>query len=148
MARMEHDLGTRLDWVAVDHHNTGHPHTHIIVRGKDSRGGDLVIAPDYVKSGMRRRAEEIVTETLGPRRDIELARSRQSEVRRDRLTGIDRALLADIEGSEFRIAKDASTPAGRFDRSLRLQRLAHLKGRELAKETGPGHWQLKPGWDA
>ena len=25
MAQMEHDLGRRLDWVAVDHHNTGHP---------------------------------------------------------------------------------------------------------------------------
>ena len=33
MRQMEADLGTRLDWIAVDHHNTGHPHTHIIVRG-------------------------------------------------------------------------------------------------------------------
>jgi hypothetical protein len=30
MARMEEDLGTKLDWVAVDHFNTGHPHTHIL----------------------------------------------------------------------------------------------------------------------
>src|SRR5690606_5005409 len=29
MAQMEEDLGTRLEWVAVDHFNTGHPHTHI-----------------------------------------------------------------------------------------------------------------------
>jgi len=28
MQQMEADLGTRLDWIAVDHHNTGHPHTH------------------------------------------------------------------------------------------------------------------------
>ena len=34
MERMEDDLGTKLDWVAVDHHNTGHPHTHIVVRGQ------------------------------------------------------------------------------------------------------------------
>src|SRR3546814_7599804 len=33
MTRMEEDLGTKLDWVAVDHFNTGHPHTHIIARG-------------------------------------------------------------------------------------------------------------------
>ena len=32
MAQMESDLGTRLDWLAVDHHNTGHPHTHIVIR--------------------------------------------------------------------------------------------------------------------
>jgi len=28
--QMELDLETRLDWIAVDHHNTGHPHTHVI----------------------------------------------------------------------------------------------------------------------
>ncbi|MFU7548161.1 type VI secretion protein, partial [Pseudomonas paraeruginosa] len=33
--RMEADLGTRLDWVAVDHWNTDNPHTHLIVRGRD-----------------------------------------------------------------------------------------------------------------
>jgi len=33
MAQMEEDLGTRLDWVAVDHFDTAHPHTHIIARG-------------------------------------------------------------------------------------------------------------------
>src|SRR3546814_3389658 len=26
MKQMEEDLDTRLDWVAVDHYNTGHPH--------------------------------------------------------------------------------------------------------------------------
>jgi hypothetical protein len=38
MDRMEDDIGTKLDWVAVDHFNTGHPHTHVFVRGKDDRG--------------------------------------------------------------------------------------------------------------
>ncbi len=31
--RMEEDLGTKLEWVAVEHHNTEHPHVHIVVRG-------------------------------------------------------------------------------------------------------------------
>jgi type IV secretory pathway VirD2 relaxase len=38
MRQMEQDLETRLDWIAVDHHNTGHPHTHIMMRGKNDRG--------------------------------------------------------------------------------------------------------------
>jgi type IV secretory pathway VirD2 relaxase len=54
MAQMEKDLGTRLDWVAVDHFNTGHPHTHIILRGKDERGADLVISRDYISRYSRR----------------------------------------------------------------------------------------------
>jgi type IV secretory pathway VirD2 relaxase len=29
---MERDLDTNLDWIAVDQHNTGHPHTHIVIR--------------------------------------------------------------------------------------------------------------------
>ena len=36
MRQMEHDLATRLDWVAADHFNTGHPHTHVVLRGKDN----------------------------------------------------------------------------------------------------------------
>jgi len=38
MDQMEQDLETRLDWVAVDHHNTGHPHTHIVIRGMTDDG--------------------------------------------------------------------------------------------------------------
>ena len=38
MSQVETDLGTRLDWVAVNHHNTGHPHIHVIVRGTDELG--------------------------------------------------------------------------------------------------------------
>lgn len=54
MAQMEKDLGTSLDWVAVDHWNTGHPHTHIVIRGKDRFGDDLVIAREYLTKGIRR----------------------------------------------------------------------------------------------
>ena len=51
MGRMEQDLGTELDWVAVDHYDTGHPHTHVVLRGKDHLGDDLVIAPNYISYG-------------------------------------------------------------------------------------------------
>ncbi len=146
MSRMEKDLGTRLDWVAVDHHIQGHPHTHIVMRGKDPRGADLVIAPEYISSGIRKRAAEIVTETLGPRRDVEIARARHAEIGRDRLTGIDRALMADIQGGQIDLGQPAGSEAGRFDRSLKRQRLVHLEGRGLATETAAGRWQLKPGW--
>jgi type IV secretory pathway VirD2 relaxase len=38
MAQMERDLGTHLDWVAVDHHNTGHyAEVRIMPRGRDWR---------------------------------------------------------------------------------------------------------------
>jgi hypothetical protein len=58
MRQMESDLATRLDWIAVDHHNTGHPHTHIIVRGVLDDGRILNVAGDYIAHGIRHRAGE------------------------------------------------------------------------------------------
>ena len=72
MRQMEEDLGTRLDWVAVDHFNTGRPHSHVIVRGRDEQGKDLIIAQDYITDGVRLRAQERATLELGPESDREL----------------------------------------------------------------------------
>src|SRR4029077_19829538 len=44
MKQMEADLDTSLDWMAVDHYNTGHPHTHILLRGVTDDGKTLNIA--------------------------------------------------------------------------------------------------------
>lgn len=146
MDRMETDLGTRLDWVAVDHHNTGHPHTHVVIRGKDQLGRDLIIAREYLTQGLRRQAEDIATQTLGPRRDLEVLRSRQSEVGQDRFTGIDRQLLGKVRDGTVVIAP-ASNSADRFQRSLKLARLKHLEGLRLASRTSAGQYQLQQGWD-
>src|SRR5271167_1503519 len=47
MERMEKDLATDLEWVAVEHHNTEHPHTHVVVRGIRSDGTSLRMSRDY-----------------------------------------------------------------------------------------------------
>ncbi len=54
--QMEVDLGTKLDWVAVDHWNTDNPHVHLLVRGVDQTGADLVISRDYISRGLRSAA--------------------------------------------------------------------------------------------
>ena len=65
--QMQEDLGTRLDWVAIGHWSTDNPHVHLLVRGVDESGADLVIARDYISRGMRSRAEDLVTRALGPK---------------------------------------------------------------------------------
>ena len=75
MKQMEADLRTKLDWIAVDHHNTGHPHTHIIVRGVTDDGKTLNIAGDYIAYGIRERASEIVTLELGRQTELEVTQS-------------------------------------------------------------------------
>jgi type IV secretory pathway VirD2 relaxase len=67
MAQMEQDTGYRLDWVAVNHYDTAHPHTHILVRGLDQEGREVGVKRDYLLHGLRYRTQDIVTQDLGPR---------------------------------------------------------------------------------
>jgi type IV secretory pathway VirD2 relaxase len=95
MQQMESDLDTRLDWVAVDHHNNGHPHTHVLVRGVTDDGKILNIAGDCIAHGFRQRASELVTLELGQQSEIEVARKLADEVDADRLTRLDKMLIAE-----------------------------------------------------
>jgi type IV secretory pathway VirD2 relaxase len=145
MTRMERDVGRRLDWVAVDHHNTGHPHTHIVVRGRDARMKDVVIARDYLTKGLREAAEELATQRLGPRRALEIANERQRQVAQDRWTGLDSEIEKRLEGRAFSLG-DASSSKERFDRSLRLARIRHLESLGLAEPSGKHLWKMNRGW--
>ncbi len=140
MGRLEEDLGTKLDWVAVDHFNTGHPHTHIVVRGKDDRGADLVIARDYMTTGIRERAAELVDLDLGPRTHREIAQTLRAEVEQERLTSIDRALLKGADADRV----VATSGRDGFDQTLRAGRLAKLSRLGLAEPLGAGRFRLAP----
>src|SRR3546814_13657354 len=87
---MSRDLGTGLDWVAIDHWNTDNPHIHILVRGVADDGTDLVIDRAYVSEGIRFRAEERVTLELGLRSDREMTQAIECEVYAERWTNLDR----------------------------------------------------------
>lgn len=138
MTQMEQDLGSKLDWVAADHFNTGHPHTHIILRGKDERGRDLIIARDYISRGIRERATELVTLDLGPRTDLEIETRLRNEVEQERLTSIDRALIWDMDANGLIQAIDGDS----FQQSMRAGRLKKLERLGLAAEVGAGRWRL------
>lgn len=140
MDQMERDLGTRLEWVAVDHFNTGHPHTHIVVRGADDRGKSLIIARDYISQGIAARAAEIVNRDLGPRSEHEIAAANQREVEQERFTGIDRRILRDIDERGLAAAWHAD-PA---EQALRAARLGTLSRMGLATEEGKGRYRLDP----
>lgn len=148
MGQAQADLGTRLDWVAVDHWNTGHPHLHVIVRGRTDQGADLVISPDYIREGLRARAGHLVTLELGPRTDAELRRRMDLQIGADRWTSLDRgfAPLADEQG----VLDLRRSSAGRPNdlHQARIARLRKLKGLGLADELSPGRWRLAPDAEA
>ena len=87
MGQMEQDLDTTLDWVAVDHYNTGHPHTHVVVRGVTDEGKILYIAGNYISHGIRARASDMVTRELGRQSELEVQQKLGQEVDHDRFIG-------------------------------------------------------------
>jgi len=142
MSRIEADLGTKLDWVAVNHHNTGHPHVHVIVRGKDDLGENLVINGDYLANGIRERASELAMLELGPVTEIEQNRKLSAEIDQDRFTRIDRAMTEEADQRLLDLRHEPQDPRRQFNRTLRLRRLAKLEKMGLATQHAPGVWEL------
>jgi len=140
LAQMERDLDTKLDWVAVDHFNTGHPHTHIVIRGRDGEGGDLVMARDYIAHGVRARAQSLITLELGPETEVERVQKLFNEVGQERLTRLDRSLMARTKDGVLVVTSDEEQDP--IQRTLRVGRLKTLERLGLAKERQQGVWAL------
>jgi len=140
MGRMEADLGSKLDWVAVNHWNTDNPHTHIVLRGKDDTGKDLIISQAYITRGMRERAGELSTEWLGPRTELEIQRTLLREVDQERWTSLDRALQRKAKDGLNHVDQPAGYPKLRQQRVLLVGRLQRLQRMGLASEQRPGVW--------
>ena len=145
MAKMESDLGTTLDWVAVDHHDTGHPHVHVVVRGITEDGKILNIAGDYISHGIRHRASEVLTRDLGHQTEREVQRQLESEVDAERLTRLDRTLIDRAEDGVIDLrAGNTETDFGRAHQQLLIARARRLERMGLATEVGSLRWSLLP----
>jgi len=153
MSRMESDLHTSLDWVAVSHFNTEHPHVHVALRGVATNGGEFKLDRDYVKNGLRSVAQHFATVQLGHRteQDATLALGRQVPLQR--FTPLDRLIVGrtqPVEGDfgDLRVTADPTLPGlGRFaavrEHSL-AARLMTLETMGLARRDGPHQWQIRP----
>lgn len=144
MSEMEKDLGTKLEWVAADHYDTGQPHTHIVVRGKRDDGTDLVMPKVYVSRGIRMRAQELIEIELGPVPQVEGRERFALMVRQHRLTALDSQMMRGVSDGII----DVSAPARRgqvWRRQLERARLKYLEGIGLADGLGKGRWQLADG---
>ncbi|BAI99133.1 type VI secretion protein [Sphingobium sp. TA15] len=142
VGQMEKDLGTKLDWTAVDHWNTEHPHVHLIVRGVRDDSENLVISRDYIREGMRDRARDLITQELGPRTDHDIRRSLERQIEAERWTSLDRQLARD--GYRTGVVDLAPRPDRQPDEfhALKVGRLRKLETLGLANEIGPGQWVI------
>ena len=143
MATAERDLNTELQWLAVDHRDTTHHHTHVLIRGRKKDGTDLVIPRDYIAHGIRDRASELATRRLGRRSVREVRQALERDAVAARMTKLDWALenVADSR-RVVRVAEAvrvAGTPA---NGTLVKKRLAHLRSLGLAEHQGGQRWRL------
>jgi type IV secretory pathway VirD2 relaxase len=143
MDQASRDLGTRLDWVAIDHWNTEHPHIHVLVRGRADNGSDLVISRDYIGTGLRSRAGDLVTRELGPRSELEIRRGLDAEVAAERWTRLDRVLTREAGRTEGVVDLRPEHHAAHDPlREIRIGRMRTLERLGLAEPAGAARWVL------
>ncbi len=147
MQRAEAALGTRLEWVAVNHHDTDNPHTHIILRGKTRDGRDLVIPREFVKHGFREAARDVATDRLSNRTRDDERRALDRETRAHRPTRLDGMIAGQIgPDGQVRVADltaangDPNVTNALKARARELQRLG------LASEVKRNVLSFKSDW--
>jgi type IV secretory pathway VirD2 relaxase len=156
--QMEEDLGTDLEWVAVEHHNTEHPHVHIVVRGVRGDGQSLRLSRDYVQQGIRSIAQDLCTRQLGYRTQRDAAEAERREITEERFTSLDRRLLRDAQeisldlgASHFVVNRNrlqaGSTDTARLHAQHEVARLAVLCRMGLAESVGPNNWCVRRDFD-
>ena len=148
LARMEWDLGTHLEWVAVAHFNTGHPHVHIALRGQTDTG-PLRLSRDYIKHGIRGHAEDLCTAQLGFRTELDALEAERREVDEPRLTSLDRRISRHtFSGGDGILNLDSlAEPRSGTDRARRaflVGRLRKLAVMGLAEEIDANRWHVDP----
>jgi MobA/VirD2-like, nuclease domain len=150
MARMEQDLDLRLEWVAVAHFNTDHPHVHIALRGRTD-AGPLRLPRDYIKQGIRNNAENLCTGQLGFRTELDALEAERREVDTLQITSLDRRIAKQAFGPDgdgtFEPESLPPPPSSQAQRARRLflaARLRTLATMGLSEEIEHGRWQIDP----
>lgn len=156
LAAMEKDLGTKLEWVAVCHFNTDHPHVHVALRGRGEDGSALRLSPDYVRRGIRSHAEEGCTRQIGYRTDKDAANAEEREIHQARFTSLDRIILANAPADlgnlpQFGVSQK-EIPSDDWFTKLRAQhlraRLSALQDMGLATQTDSDTWNVRSDFES
>src|SRR5713226_4952365 len=150
VAGMERDLGTQLEWVAIDHHNTDEKHVHLLIRGVREDGRVLTLDRDYVRRGIRELSQEILERELGPRSEREVLLARERVIEREQWTEIDRALERRA-GLERVVSYEGFQPyseGARVRADQEIERLQYLEKLGLARRLDERSWELAPEHEA
>ena len=138
-------MGVGLQWVAITHYNTDHPHVHVALRGVTTDGQELRFSRQYLSHTIRQHAQAELTRQIGYRTQFDMAEAARREVWATRLTSLDRTLLAakshlPPSGSWKPVGPLPNTPI----RTQLVQRLEALEAMGQARKS-LGTWYLSGG---
>ena len=147
MGQVEKDLGTKLEWVAIDHYNTDNPHAHIVIRGLDKQGEELRIKKEYFTHGFRLRSKQDATRVLGFRIEQDILLKRNQNIKSLHITELDREIERKLTKDHFiNLKSDFKTPFV-YEKELQLKgRLMFLESMGLAKKYDSVAWYVEPGF--
>ncbi len=143
LQRMEQDLDRPLEWIAVVHRNTEHPHVHVALRGAVRDRQELRLSRDYVKQGIREIAEDLCTRQLGFRTSLDAVEAQRREVQEPRLTSLDRIISRNCRRSEVGLVFVQRTEEDATLRTAITNRLFYLQRMESARSLGHGSWLIR-----
>lgn len=137
----------KVEWAAIEHYNTGHPHVHLLIRGNNG----LQIAPEMIRMGMRNLASEVATERLGYRSPGEIQRSMEMQIGARKFTPLDKnieRMARSLPNGTTVLSETVLRPQDRgyADQRLRMLRLEALERLGLAQKIGAATWTLDAGW--
>jgi type IV secretory pathway VirD2 relaxase len=143
MQHVQKDLKTKVEWVAIDHHNTDYPHLHILIRGIDDHGKKLVIERNYLAHGFRHLSQELATRVLGRRRSREITLAREQQIERKYVTEIDRKILRKAKNSIVNYYRLVSENLNAREQRLQeIKRLKYLETLGLVEKVHTKSWKL------
>src|SRR5580658_8658687 len=149
MERVEADLGMPLEWVAVAHYNTEHPHAHVALRGLGTDHQAIRLDREYVKHGIRFIAEDLCTRQLGHRTELDAIEAERGEIREKRFTSLDRAIARSAQPVAELASSLAVTvaPPGTIESNVARARRQHLSARlSVLEEMGLAHRSESSTW--
>jgi hypothetical protein len=146
ITRLSQDLNTDLEWVAVSHFNTGHPHVHVALRGV-TPAGNFRLPRDVIKHSIRRHAEDLCTEQLGFRTVNDAIESERREVNALHITGLDREIQKRMTPTNGELAELELPPTSGTDYSQLhghhlAARLHFLSKLDLAESHSRNRWRV------
>jgi len=141
MHQVNKDRSADLQWFATVHYNTANPHSHIVIRGIDSRHQEVKLDRSFISVEARQIASKLATMELGYRKQNDINAQVSRELVSDRFTSIDRRIyIYSSSEKTLRAVPRDQLEKERLEYLSTKLNLAHRINRTDAYQLDP-HWK-------